>query len=270
MEIDENTDFPSYYPLDARLFYVTAGEGLIEVGGEPLRMPMGSVLYINAGEVYRLLPCRATYLAVNFDFSWDHAAQTTPIPPVKASAADAFCLIERHTFADAPCFDTYGLFPDFYTLQVKLTTLEKEYVSKRPFSAQESSYLLASVLTALARRAEQRSFKDGGLDVEGVIRYIHQHLADPLDNHVLGRAFHFHPNYISAECKRYTGKPLHQYVIQARILGAVALMEAGNNDITDVARQTGFCDTNHFARHFRRVMGISPGKYARACVEKRK
>ena len=270
MKIDENADFPPYYPLDARLFYVIAGEGRIALDGRPMAMPPGSVLNINAGKQYHLLPCCATSLAVNFDFSSAHASLTTPIPPVNARLSAKVQPVERHAFADAPCFDTYCFFSDCHALQIKLIALEKEYARKLPFAAQECTYLLASVLTAIARRAEQRASKETRFDIEEIVKYIHGHLDGPLDNHLLGRQFQFHPNYISAEFKRCTGKPLHQYVLETRIISAAALMEAGNSDIGDIARQTGFSDHNYFSRYFKRVMGISPGKYIRTCVEKGK
>lgn len=270
MKIDENADFPPYYPLDARLFYVIAGEGRIALDEQLIAMPPGSILYINAGQRYRLLPCCATYLAVNFDFSFAHASLTTPIPPVNARLSAKVQPVERHTFADAPCFDTYCFFSDFHALQIKLIALEKEYARKLPFAAQECTYLLASVLTAMARRAEQRASKETRFDIEEIVKYIHGHLDQPLDNRTLGRRFHFHPNYISAEFKRCTGKSLHQYVLETRIVAAAAQMEAGNSRVDDVARTVGFGDANYFSRYFKQMMGISPGQYIRTCVKKGK
>jgi len=69
LKLDMETCFPTYVPLDARLFYVLSGEGQICIDNRAVSIPAGSVLFVSAGYAYRLLPCNAEYLAVNFDFN---------------------------------------------------------------------------------------------------------------------------------------------------------------------------------------------------------
>ena len=268
LELNESAQYPLSCPLDARLFYVVEGEGCIELDGQALMLPVGSVLYINAGQPYRLCAARVVYLAVNFDFTDQHRTLDTPVPPVNVMRGDTPELVEHVTFEQLPQFNRFIQCFDCHALLPELKRLHKEYTRKLPFADQKASHLLASVLTSLARRTEQRGNKETRLDIEQVIAYIHAHLTEATDNRTIAKQFHFHPNYISAEFKRYTGQPLHQYVLETRVMAAVSLMESGNGNVADVAAKTGFGDPNYFSRIFKQVTGISPAKYIRTCVEK--
>ena len=268
LEFRQDTVFPPYYPLDARLFYVSSGEGRIDIGDSVLTMPAGSLLFINAGCTYRLLPCSAVYIAVNFDFTCEHSAQEKPVPPINLSTTAPIAPIEKHTFPDAPFFNSVCFIDEIPSLQGKLLQLEQEFTQKLPYYRQETSAILLSVLTALARRTELRFSEDNRFDINQIIKYIQQHSSEPLDNQTLAACFHFHPNYLSAQFKRSTGKPLHRFVLETRILNAVSLMESGNSSISKIAALTGFSDTNYFTRYFKQIIGTTPGKYIRSCIQK--
>jgi len=244
------------------------GEGRIEIDGQVLTLPVGSVLYVNAGQPYRLCGAKVVYWAVNFDFTDRFCALETPIPPVTVKDGEMPAPVEHVTFEQLPCLDRFLLLHDCHAWLPELKQIHQEYTRKLPFFEQKTSCLLASVLTSLARRTEQRGDKDTRLDIEQVIAYIHAHVTETLDNRTIAKQFHFHQNYISAEFKRYTGQPLHQYVLETRLMTAVSLMESGNGNIADVAVKTGFGDPNYFSRLFKQTLGISPSRYIRTCVEK--
>jgi AraC-like DNA-binding protein len=52
----------------------------------------------------------------------------------------------------------------------------------------------------------------------------------------------------------------HAYLIQIRIEEGKRLLRMGNS-ISDVSASTGFVDQSHFTRHFKRIMGVTPGQY---------
>lgn len=59
------------------------------------------------------------------------------------------------------------------------------------------------------------------------------------------------------------GMPPHAFQVQARIERAKQALRAGKTLIT-TALDAGFSDQSHFTRHFRRLVGITPGRYSRA------
>jgi AraC-like DNA-binding protein len=59
-----------------------------------------------------------------------------------------------------------------------------------------------------------------------------------------------------------TGLPPHAFQLAQRVRAARSLLEGGT-PIAEVARATGFSDQSHLHRHFRRSLGITPGRYQR-------
>jgi len=58
------------------------------------------------------------------------------------------------------------------------------------------------------------------------------------------------------------GLPPHAYLIQRRIDHARRLL-ARRVPIVQVALDTGFSDQSHFTRHFKRILGVTPGEFCR-------
>ena len=66
---------------------------------------------------------------------------------------------------------------------------------------------------------------------------------------------------------RATGLPPHAYLLQTRILRAKALLAHGRA-ITDAAYELGFVDQSHFHRHFKRIVGLTPGEFSKMIQDK--
>ena len=75
-----------YYPstpYDARLFYTTDGESVIEADGKPYTMRKNSLIIINSGVSYHLKTPKVSvsYISINFDFTYAQYDKKSPIPP---------------------------------------------------------------------------------------------------------------------------------------------------------------------------------------------
>jgi len=57
------------------------------------------------------------------------------------------------------------------------------------------------------------------------------------------------------------GLPPHAYLNQVRVNRAKQLLENGQ-PIAQVAYETGFADQSHLTRHFKRLLGLTPGQYS--------
>ena len=77
-------------------------------------------------------------------------------------------------------------------------------------------------------------------------------LAGGLSQYQLSRAFRAH-----------TGLPPHAYLVHVRVRRAQRLLRAGLRPAA-AAVGAGFADQSHLHRHFTRIVGVTPGAYARS------
>ncbi|MEO7730272.1 MAG: AraC family transcriptional regulator [Kofleriaceae bacterium] len=80
---------------------------------------------------------------------------------------------------------------------------------------------------------------------------------DALADHARADKFHL--------CRAFSqdlGFPPYAFLTQARIARARALLKRGIRP-SEVALLVGFCDQSQLHRHFRRIVGCTPGAYAK-------
>lgn len=68
--------------------------------------------------------------------------------------------------------------------------------------------------------------------------------------------------------KQHVGMSPYEWLTHLRIQRAKALLVKGHT-AADVAQQLGYCDQSQLHRHFRRIVGTTPGAYARALSVRR-
>jgi AraC family transcriptional regulator len=70
------------------------------------------------------------------------------------------------------------------------------------------------------------------------------------------------PYHFARQFKAATGLPPHQYVIARRVERAKQLLQAGTGlPLAEVAADAGFSDQSQFSRHFKRLVGVTPGRF---------
>lgn len=82
---------------------------------------------------------------------------------------------------------------------------------------------------------------------------------DELSRACFSSKYHFIRSF-----KREVGLTPHQFQIQNRIRRAQLLLSE-NENITEVALATGFCDQSHFIKHFEKQVGLTPTAYKASC-----
>jgi AraC-like DNA-binding protein len=107
------------------------------------------------------------------------------------------------------------------------------------------------------RPAELKSPPPGALDK--ACQFLHAHPREEVSLDDLSQAagltrFHFLRSFV-----RRFGLPPHAYQLQLRVAEAKKLIAAG---APPCGADLGFSDQAHFIRHFKRIMGVTPGRYA--------
>ncbi|WP_458787611.1 helix-turn-helix domain-containing protein [Vallitalea sediminicola] len=96
-----------------------------------------------------------------------------------------------------------------------------------------------------------------------VIGYIHSHYEEKLSLQLLGERFYISSYYLSHRFKYMTSYTLIEYIQLIRIKKAQELLETTKLRTIDICENCGFGSISQFNRVFKKVCGISPGKYRR-------
>lgn len=103
------------------------------------------------------------------------------------------------------------------------------------------------------------------------VELMRRRLADSLTLEELAEVAGLSPFHFARQFKAATGHPPHDYLIRLRVDRAQELIRHHGREWTMavIAQETGFADQSHMARHFKRVLGVSPGEFAAARLGKR-
>ena len=91
--------------------------------------------------------------------------------------------------------------------------------------------------------------------------YIQAHFVENVTLDQLARVANLSPFHLLRVFQRDMGLPPHAYLTQVRIARAKALLARGSSP-AQAALDTGFTDQSHLTRHFKRLVGVAPGRYA--------
>jgi AraC family transcriptional regulator len=113
------------------------------------------------------------------------------------------------------------------------------------------------------RRPDRR--RDGALPrgrLRAVVEYIEGHLEAGPSLKQMAAVAHLSPYHFARQFKAATGLPPHQYLIARRVERARQLLQAGTDlSLAKVAARAGFADQSQFCRHFKRLVGVTPGQF---------
>ncbi|MCP3104297.1 AraC family transcriptional regulator [Myxococcus sp. K15C18031901] len=93
--------------------------------------------------------------------------------------------------------------------------------------------------------------------------YLHANPARNVSLDALSREVGLNKFHLLRVFRAQLGLPPHEYVTHLRVARARALLSQGMA-VADVATEVGVYDQSQLNRHFRRIVGMTPGQFARA------
>jgi AraC family transcriptional regulator len=94
-----------------------------------------------------------------------------------------------------------------------------------------------------------------------VVDYIDEHLSGDLALVQLAAVAGMSPHYFAELFRQSTGKAPHQYVLQRRIDVAKERLRNPRRTVIEAGLDAGFQNPSHFARVFRKLVGVSPSAF---------
>jgi AraC family transcriptional regulator len=105
---------------------------------------------------------------------------------------------------------------------------------------------------------------DGALPrarLRAVLEYIEEHLDANPNLEQMAAVARLSPYHFARQFKAATGLPPHQYVIARRVEQARQLLQGDDLSLAEVAAHAGFSDQSQLSRHFKRLVGVTPGQF---------
>jgi len=115
----------------------------------------------------------------------------------------------------------------------------------------------------LAPRRPERG-RDGVLPqgrLRAVFEYVEERLDAGLTLEQMAAVARLSVYHFARQFKAATGLPPHQFVIMRRVERAKLLLQGSDLSLAEVALRAGFSDQSQFSRHFKRLVGVTPGRF---------
>lgn len=94
-----------------------------------------------------------------------------------------------------------------------------------------------------------------------IIEYLNQNFQDDITLEKTADAANMHKCYFSRVFKEYTGFGFKEYITLLRLKKAQSLVIGSRKNVSEIAFECGFNDSNYFSLVFSRYFGCSPLKY---------
>ena len=131
-------------------------------------------------------------------------------------------------------------------------------LQKGLFTAEETCAHIKQILARNTRLGSETRRR-----VSQVVAFIHQHYAEPISREDMASSVGVSARHLTRCFHQVMGISPITYLNRFRVKQATQLLDAGDQNITQVAEQVGFSSGNYFTDAFRREMGMSPRDYQR-------
>jgi AraC-like DNA-binding protein len=204
----------------------------------------GSLKLKEPGEVHRDVRVRAPFTLQGAGFT----------PEIVAAAADAMGL------RGAACFRAPTFAPQERAAQLAFAM--HEALVREGAGELERATLVAETLSEIVCTSEPLSSR-APLAVRRARAFLHDALADKVTLDDLASYAGLDKFHLVRAFRHEVGLPPYEYLTHLRVSRARELLRRGER-VAEAAQAVGFYDESQLHRHFRRIVGVPPGVYARS------
>lgn len=229
-----------YYLRRGRMRYIIADE-IFEVGeGDVVLIPEGMI----HNTVYHGIPTER-YL-INFPASY---------------------ISDRSLLK---CFETKHLTlsgKEIFLFEQLFDKLVKEKRTRDEYSKLLAGRYIEEMLIALLRGGKQKKSSPGDSYTEimrSAMQYIGESYQTELTLDLLAAKYSLSRSFFSRKFREVTGFGLAEYITVVRIRNAAELLTKQGLSVTEAAFAVGYNDSSYFTSTFKRIMGVTPLKYAKS------
>ena len=238
--------YPRHFHEEYVVAIMVRGVERIRSAGRIDVAPAGSIILINPGDVHE-------NAAVDENgFAYRTLYIPTSVVEEYAVGSQGGAHLE---FPNGVVFDNDGF--------TKLRTFHTEVMRGEPILQIQSS--LAVVLAHLLQRhsgacAQPAERQPSRATISVVREFLDAHFAEDVSLADLSRLVGMSPFHLVRSFRDQVGLPPSKYLVHRRVLHAVRQLRSGTS-IAATAAEAGFVDQSHLTRHFKRIVGVTPGQF---------
>ncbi len=142
--------------------------------------------------------------------------------------------------------------------------LDVPALMQRILQSESFDEIYALVLDAyiqVANRFQQSSFDKTRRTADDILRFIHQNYYKDISLTDLSNTFLYTTTHLNNVLKATTQKTFYDLLTEVRIDKAKELLASTPYQVSEVGEKVGYFNVQSFIRMFKRVVGVTPGKY---------
>jgi len=248
---------------DHRILYILEGNADILLNNESYFAEKYDLFFIAPGIPYRVhYNGNLKMIVINFDWTQEKSFINQRVDSELSDLYRSEQLIEQIELNEMFELNSSFYIKNMHILRDKMVELLTVFENKNIFD----DIILSGNLKAIAGIiAEYNRYKDKKILktrklADDIKTYLQEHYTGSLDNKAIAQHFKYHPSYINRIINIHTGMSIHKYILNYRLTKALSLLENFNLSIEQISDMTGFCDTKHFSKSFRKLFGKSPSQ----------
>lgn len=250
---------------DCRLVYVLEGEGEITIGDKTYSFEEDALGLWKSGTDYcwKFSKNKNSKLAIiNFDYTRNFSFKSDILPLLTDGCLSDDLIFDEGNFTDSQSLNEPIFLNNMHLFKGDVLKIIEEADNKKLYSSELSSSLLKLLIIKIIRQTSSASLPQ--TKIEFILEYIKENYDKEITNISLGELSNYHPHYINALMKAYTGTTLHAYLLECRLSAALELIVNSDEGIENIAFKVGFKNPTHFCNVFRKKYGVSPLVYRKS------
>ena len=235
--------------LNSLLFFVVKdGAGEVEYGGEVHQLTAGDCVWIDCRQPY----CHRSSSDRLWTLEWVHFYG-------KSVEAVYEKYLER---GGKNVFHTEKMTGYTHLLEaVQVMADSEDYI--RDMRINEYLQKLLTLLMEETYRPVQESSSAKQENIQKVRDYLEAHYEERITLEGLAKQFYINKFYLTKLFKQTYGVTVNSYLMQIRITRAKQVLRFTDLSIELIGEKCGISDPNYFSRAFKKMEGLTPGRYRR-------
>lgn len=139
--------------------------------------------------------------------------------------------------------------------------LHQEFYRKDAASSLAIEGLVLEIMAHASRQMINKPDRSAPYWLGRARDFLYAHFSETLSHAEIAEAVGVHPVHLAREFKRHYRCTVGEYTRRLRIEYACHKISTTDLSLLEIALAAGFFDQSHFARTFKRLMGVSPAEY---------